>query len=262
MAHVVGLARPASRGAARGERAAAERTAQDLRHHRQAVALVAAHVGRAAQGCQAALGMLEDVLHGGRGIRDRPTLSVHRPSRRQRLVQEVVDLDLVGGHGGCRHVQQKGFVVGGRRAEGDGVGAQHGHGAARGHHDDAIGAAGHQPHHAPLDRDPRIDARRAEMMGIADRYGAHAMLQRFVHGQVHCLGRDRIAQAAHAVDQRAGAAIAQNARARVQVQGAGPQLFFVGRQHGDPMRIDAQQIGSRHQARGNVRQVLCHAPCH
>ncbi|KAG0928457.1 hypothetical protein G6F31_017717 [Rhizopus arrhizus] len=187
MPHVVRFARTAGGRTPSGKGAAAERAAQDLRHHRQAVALVAAHGRRAAQRRQAALGALEDELHCGVGVGDRPALPVDRPARRQRLVQKVVDLDLVGGDCGGRHVQHEGFVVGRRRAERDGVGAQHGHGATRGHHDDAVGAAGDQADHAALHRDARIHAGRAEVMRIADRHRAHTMRKRLVDRQVHGL---------------------------------------------------------------------------
>ncbi|MNJ58610.1 hypothetical protein D3C77_542520 [compost metagenome] len=148
----------------------------------------------------------------------------------------------------------------GRRAERDGVGAQHGHGAARGHHDDAVGAAGDQPDHAALHRNARIDAGRAKVMRVAYRHRAHPVFQGLVHGQVHGLRGHRIPQPAHAVDQRAGAAVAHHLRTRVQPQRTGAPFFLVGRQHRNAMRIDAQQIRLRHQAGGGVRQVLIHAP--
>ncbi|MNT57504.1 hypothetical protein D3C72_1948750 [compost metagenome] len=99
-------------------------------------------------------------------------------------------------------------------------------------------------------------------MGVADRHRAHAVFQGLVDRQVHGLRGHGIAQPAHAIYQRAGAAVAHHAGAGIEAQRARAPLFFVGGQHGNAMRIDAQQVGPRHQARGGERQVLGHAPSH
>ncbi|CFU58793.1 Uncharacterised protein [Bordetella pertussis] len=260
MTDIIGIVRPAPGRMARRHQAAAQRAAQHLGHDGQAVALVAAHLGGAAQRREAAFGALEDELHGGGRIGHAGARPVHRPAGRQGLAVVVVHLDLVGGHGGGSHVEQQRVVVGGGRAECDRVGAQHGAGAMGRHHDERGGAAGHQRHGAALHRQARVDAGRAEMMRIAHRHRAHAMLERLVDRHPHGLRRHRVAQAAHAVEQGAGRALAHQPRLRIDAQRAGAQLVLVGGQHGNAMRVDAQQIGLGHQVGRHASRRFGHAP--
>ncbi len=73
--------------------------------HRQAIALVAAQLARAAERRDAAVRALEHVLEGRRLVGHGLAVAVHHPARRQRLVVELVDLDLARRDGGGGHVE-------------------------------------------------------------------------------------------------------------------------------------------------------------
>ncbi|AMD46173.1 hypothetical protein J3Q30_15295 [Bordetella holmesii] len=86
------------------------------------------------------------------------------------------------------------------------------------------------------------------------------MSQGLVAGQIHGLPRDRVPQAAPAVEQGAGRRLANQARSSLQIERASAPLLFVHGQHRDTMRVHTQAVRLRHQGRAACRQVLRHSP--
>ena len=218
MAEIVGVLRPLRPDADRREGSTRQHAAQDVHHHGEAVALVARHFRRAAERRQPALRAVADGVPGMAGIAHRLTLAVQHPAGRQRLVLQVIDLDLVRRDRAGRHVEAEGAVAFGGCGEGDGIGAKHGHRAARRHHADGARRAGHQADQPRFGGHRRIVSGRAEMVRVAHRHHADASHLRLGHRHRHAEDRGRMAQPRIGIDQRGDRVLADDARARGEVQ--------------------------------------------
>ena len=167
---------------------------ENMHHHREAVPLVAAHVARTAERRDAALRALEDIAERFLGVRDRLAVAVHRPAHGQRLVVQLVDLDLSRGHGGGGHVEEKGRIALGGRGESEGIGAHDRLRPEGGHHGHAARRRGDHADHPSVGSDLRVAPGGTEVMRVDDRHHRHSGNTALVHGQVHGLRGDGVAE--------------------------------------------------------------------
>ena len=244
----------------RRERAARERRREDLHHDAEAVALVARHLGRAAECGDAACVAHGDEIHRPRRIGHGRAVFVEHPAGRQRAALELEHLHFVLRHRARRHVEQEGGVATRRRGEGDGVGAEHGNGAARRQHGIAARRArDHAEQPAPR-RHRGVVAGGAEVGRVADADDADAARRRLGDRQLHPEHGGDVAESGVAVDERGHGRLAHDARHRRGVELLEAERFLVEHEHGDAVRVDAGEVGVGHDVRGGPHDVVRHAP--
>ena len=187
----------------RRERGARERAAEDVHHEREPVALVARHLRRSAKRCLASafLSTVDD-LQRLPWLRYGLTTLVEHPSRRQALAVQLVDLDLVVGDAGGRHVQQERPVAARGRGEGDRVGAEHRNRRARRHHRDGARRARHHADEAFLRSERRVVAGGAEVVRVEHAHDRDAHRLGFLDRELHAHHRCGMPEARVRIDQR------------------------------------------------------------
>ena len=211
-----------------------------MHHHRQTIALMAGHFGRSTQWRKPAFRFFVQNLHAALGIGDRIAGAIHYPARRHGAFIQIIHLHLARRRGGGRHIQDEGQVAPGGCGKGDGIGAEHGLGAARWHHGHAACRAGHQANRTTPRRDTRINTRRAEMMRIAHTHHAKPGFLRHIHGQIHAIAGNRMPKPSTCINQRRTGGAAFNYGARIDLQLAFLQALFIGHQHGNAVTIHTE----------------------
>ena len=154
------------------------------------------------------------------------------------------DLELARGDDRRGHVEaERRFRRTAGRGEGDGVEAVDALRAARRH--DAVAARSQRDaDHVVRQRHQRVGRRRAVVGAVAHRHHAHAGLPGLLDRQLHRQRAGDEAEAAVAVDGRAGGGVAQDAHlgVLVQVTVAGAVDVEVG-EAGEAVRLDAAEVG-------------------
>ena len=242
MPDIVGCARLARRR----ERAAGQGRAEDLDEKREAIALVAAHLARAADRVQPALRPLHRVKHRLGGVGHRRAVAVDHPARRDIPAVERIDFDLVRGDDARRDVEEHRRIAPGGCGEGERIGAEHRLGAEGRDQRGGARRGRDEPDHAALRRHRGIDAGGTEMMRVEHRDDREPVCRRLVEGKAHGEDRDRMAEPAIGVDQRHDRGVPYDLRARRRVELPLLADHVVERQHRDAVRIDAAEIGVDH----------------
>src|SRR5439155_22443342 len=129
---------------------AGQHAGEDVHHHAEAIALVAAELAAAAERRHEAL------LHGEVGIGGGLAVLVGRPAGGNRLLPAARDAELAGGHRGRRHVEYERRVTAGRRRERDRIGGELRLAAEGGHHRDVRRVGRGQAEHAVRERHHRV----------------------------------------------------------------------------------------------------------
>ena len=231
-----------------------------MHEHGQPVALVAPEVTRAAERRDAALRLLEDVAEGLLRIRHRLAARIHHPARWQRLVVELVDLDLARRHRGRGHVELKGWVALDGGGEGEGVRAHDRLRREGGHEGDPAGGGGDHADDATIGRDLRVAARGAEVMRVEHGDDGDSRGAALLDGEIHRVHRDGMAERGVRVDEGHGRSLAHGLEDGLHVEAAPPELLVVAGQHGDAVGVDAAQVGLDHHLRRGVGMRRGHAP--
>ena len=235
---------------------AGEDAGHDVGHRREAHALVAAVLPRAAEGGHEELA----VVRGVHPIHDRVAFEVGDPAGLQLRTDAAREHDLVGGHlrrGNVEH-ERRHFVR--RRRPGDGVGAEHRLGAERRHHE--VSSGGHHAHanHVPLDGHERVVGEHPHMAAVLHAHRAHAELLGLVHGDFHRLRPHLQADGGVGIQGGADRRLAHRPHVRHRIHALGAVAGHVLAQGvGDAVALAAPEVAGDQNVRAERRVGLGNA---